>query len=86
MSRAHLDRRLRQLERQLSSEPIVLEMPDGRTVTLPGPGDYAVRLLGAVFGDLTPELALVAQSISSTEPGGAHLIDLARALLHGRDA
>jgi len=58
-------------------------MPDGRTVTLRGTGDYAVHLLAAVFGDLTPDLALVAQSISSTEPGGAHLIDLARALLNG---
>ena len=79
----NLHRRLTQLERQFRNEPIVLQMPDGRTVTLRGAGDYAVHVLGAVFGDLTPDLALVAQSISSSEPGGAHLIDLARALLNG---
>ena len=85
MTRVRLNRRLTQLEKQFSSEPIVLQMPDGRTVTLQGNGDYAVRLLGAAFGDPTPDLALVAQSTSSTEPGGAHLIDLARALLQGPD-
>jgi hypothetical protein len=74
---------LTQLEKQFSSEPIILQMPDGRTVRLRGTGDYAVHVLGAVFGDSTADLALVAQSISSTEPGGAHLIDLARALLNG---
>lgn len=85
MTRVRLNRRLTQLEKQFSSEPIVLQMPDGRTVTLRGNGDYAVRLLGSVFGNPTPDLALIAQSTSSTEPGGAHLIDLARALLQGPD-
>jgi hypothetical protein len=37
----------------------------------------------AVRGDRTPEIELIAQGESSTEPGGARMIDLARALLNG---
>jgi hypothetical protein len=37
----------------------------------------------AVRGERTPEIRLVAQSISSTKPDGAHMIDLVRALLNG---
>jgi hypothetical protein len=41
-------------------------------------------LLGrAVRGDWTPEMELIARSQSSAEPGGAHMIDLVRALLNG---
>jgi len=59
-------------------------MPDGRTETLPGHNDYVLNLLSrAVRGDRTPEMELVARSVSSIEPGGAHMIDLARALLNG---
>ena len=84
MRTINLRRRLEALEKDLSSEPIVLLMPDGRTETLPGHNDYVVDLLGrAVGGDRTPEMELVARSISSTEPGGAHMIDLVRALLNG---
>ena len=80
----NLYRRLELLEKQTSNEPIVLQMPDGRMETLPGHNDYVLGLLGrAVRGDRTPEMALIAQSISSTEPGGAHMIDLVRALLNG---
>jgi len=34
----------------------------------------------------TPEMELIAQSISSIEPGGGQMIDLARALLNGPQA
>ena len=83
MKTINLRRRLEALEQDfISSEPIRLLMPDGRIETLPGcdvPG-----LLGrAVRGDRTPEMELVAGSVSSTEPDGAHMIDLVRALLHG---
>jgi len=37
----------------------------------------------SMSGDRTPELELIAQSISSTEPGGGHMIDLVRAFLNG---
>jgi hypothetical protein len=92
--RTDLRRRLEALEQDLSSgEFIVLLMPDGRTETLPGHNDYVLDLLGrAVRGDRTPEMELIARSQSSTEPDGAHMIDLVRALLngptenHGREA
>jgi hypothetical protein len=84
MRTTNLRRRLEALETQLTSEPILLLMPDGRMETLPGHNDYVLGLLGrAVRGDRTPEMELVAQSISSAEPGAAHMIDLVRALLNG---
>lgn len=78
----NLHRRLGLLEGRLISEPIVLVMPDGRTETLPGGNDHVIDLLArACRTDRTPEMDLIAQSISSTEPGGGQMIDLARALL-----
>jgi hypothetical protein len=84
MKTLNLRRRLQALEEQLTSEPILLRMPDGHLETLPGHNDYVLDLLSrAVRGDRTPEMELVARSVSSIEPGGAHMIDLARALLNG---
>jgi hypothetical protein len=84
MNTVRLRRRLEALEEQLTNEPILLLMPDDRTETLPGHNDYVLNLLSrAVRGDRTPEMELIAQSKSSQEPGGAHMIDLARALLNG---
>ena len=63
---------------------IVMEMPDGRSETLPGRSDYVLGLLSrACRGDRTPEMELIARSTRSTEPGGAHMIDLMRAFLNG---
>ncbi len=83
MTTINTRRRLEALERGLSScDLIVLLMPDGHTETLPG--HDVVGLLGrALDGDRTPEMELIALSVSSTEPDGAHMIDLARALLNG---
>jgi hypothetical protein len=77
----NLRRRLDALERsQLGGEPIVLLMPDGRTETLRG---SVLELFSrARDRDRTAEVELIAQSVSSTEPDGAHMIDLARALLN----
>ena len=84
MNTVNLRRRLEALEQDLRSEPIALLMPDGRTETLPGHNDYVLNLLSrAVRGDRTPEMELVARSVSSIEPDGAHMIDLVRALLNG---
>jgi hypothetical protein len=84
MKTLNLRRRLEALEEQLTSEPILLLMPEGHTETLPGHNDYVLNLLSrAVRGDRTPEMELVAQSVSSAEPGGAHMVDLVRALLNG---
>jgi len=76
--------RLESLEEQITSEPIMLLMPGSRTEVLPGHNDYVLNLLWrAIRGDRTPEMELIARSESSTEPGGAHMIDLVRALLNG---
>jgi hypothetical protein len=76
-----LKQRLRVLEREIINEPIALMMPGGRTETLHG--DRASDLLaGSIRGPRTLELELVAQSISSTEPGGGQMIELARAILN----
>jgi hypothetical protein len=84
MRTINLRRRLEALEEQPTSEAILLLMPDGRTETLPGHNDYVLNLLSrAVRGDRTPEMERVARSVSSIEPGGAHMVDLVRALLNG---
>lgn len=78
-----LRRRLEALEKGPSAvEAFVLLMPDGSTKTLPG--HDVVGLLGrALWGDRTSEMDLIARSVSSSEPDGAHMIDLVRALLNG---
>ena len=77
----NLQRRLQALEKsQLGGEPIVLRMPDGRSEILRG--NVLELLSHVVRGDRTPEVEMIAESVSSTEPDGAHLVDLARALLN----
>jgi hypothetical protein len=78
------------LKRGFSTEPTVLIMPDGKTVSIDGPGDYLMRLLGiAVDGkNLSSEQAahldLIRRCTASKEPGGGHMVDLIRALLLGQ--
>lgn len=76
-------RRLDALEKVLFSEPIVLHMPDGGIETLPSHQDYVFDLFKrACSGDRTGEMELIAQNIASTEPGGAHMMDVVRAVLN----
>ena len=77
----NLQRRLEALERGRLSEPVTLIMPDGRTEILRGDCIFEM-LSGACRGERTPTLDLLAQSVGSTEPGGGHLIELARAILN----
>jgi hypothetical protein len=80
----NLQRRLEALEAGLIIERTVLLMPDGRTETLPGDGNYMLDLFTrACRRERTPEMELIGQSIGSSEPGGAHMIDLVRACLNG---
>jgi hypothetical protein len=75
---------IRQLERRPIGGEIVLTMADGSTQRLFGNGDYALDLFArACRGDKAADIDLVRRSISSDEPGGSHLIELARALLNG---
>ncbi len=80
----NLRKRLELLEKRFTTEPIVLQMPDGRTMTLRGRGDYVLELFSlACRGERTRETELIAQSMSSVEPGAGNMIGLARALLNG---
>jgi hypothetical protein len=80
----NIRRRLDSLEKRLISEPIILKMRDGRTERLRGRGDYVLDLvLRAWRGERTPVIELIGQSLSSTELGGGHMLDLVRADLNG---
>lgn len=58
-------------------------MPDGRTETIPSRGEYMLNLFTrACSGERTREMELIAESISATEPGGAHMSELVRVLLN----
>ena len=77
----YLRRRLERLEKQLFTEPIVLQMPNGGTERLPGEPNYVLHLMmRCLEGEQMPEMDLIARSISSIEPGGAHMIDMVRLL------
>jgi hypothetical protein len=82
-----LHRRLESLEKRHIRDPILLQMPDGRIVTLPNRGGYLFNLvLRVLAGDRTHEMALIAQSTSSFEPGGGHMLDIIRAFWPKGDA
>jgi len=79
----NLLRRLERLEKRLISAPILLKMPDGSTERILGDANYVLDLMiCALNGEKVPEIELIARSISSDEPSGAHMVDMAR-LLHG---
>ena len=78
----NIRRRLELLEKQLTSKPILLLMPDGRIEKLRGRRYHVLDLFrSACNGERTPELELIAQSVSSVEPGGGHMLDLVRGVL-----
>ena len=79
-----LIRRIEALENRHATElPITLLMPDGRVETLRGGGDYVGDLVSrAVYGDRAPDVELLARSVSSTEPGGGRMLELARAIMN----
>jgi hypothetical protein len=77
-----LRKRIELLEKRIIRQPIVLTLPDGSARSLPGHPSYVLDLMMRSFEqeDL-PEMALIAKSINSAEPRGAHMVDVAR-LLH----
>jgi hypothetical protein len=61
----------------------VLQVPDGRTVTLRGRGDYVLDLfLHACREEKTPDVELLAQSVGPIQDSDGHLLELARAILN----
>jgi hypothetical protein len=79
----NLLRRLERLEKRLIREPILLQMSDGSTQSILGDANYLLDLMICTLnGETVPELELIAQSISSDEPNGAHMCDMVR-LLYG---
>ena len=82
MKTASLRRRLEALEKQITGGgPIILITRDGGKIAIRG--DERHLLSCAIRGERTPEIEMIARSVSSVEPGGGQMIDLARALLNG---
>ena len=80
-------RRLAELERKFSSEPIELTMPDGQKEVLRGyTNDGLLDLFGRAMreatagAELSPDVAQIKKSIAGTERGGC-MIQLIRALI-----
>jgi hypothetical protein len=77
----NLLRRVQKLEKRLPREPILLRMPDGSTERVSGDPNYILDLMMASLnGGQVPEMEMIVQSVSSTEPGGACMVDMARLL------
>jgi hypothetical protein len=76
----NLSGRLAALEDRLITEPTILTIDDGSTVTLTGQDDYLLRLFtDATRGSgITPaqaaQLDLIRRSVNSKEPGGHALL------------
>ena len=86
----NFERRIRALEAKLITEPVVLHFADGSKRELHGPGDFVLRLFQGISGaDLNSthaaQLDLIRRSVHSEEPGGGHMIELLKCLLHARD-
>jgi hypothetical protein len=80
----NLKRRLQSLERRLICDPTTLFFADGTATQISARGDYVMNLFSAAArSERSPQIELVARSIGSEEPGGGHLLELARALLNG---
>jgi hypothetical protein len=80
------ERRLKKLERQLLRKvaPVVLIMSDGSREQLRMPRGGMLQLYAYLIkNEDSREAELLRKSIRIIEPGGGHMMELARALLHG---
>jgi hypothetical protein len=81
------ERRIRVLEALLSSEPIILYLPDGTLHKICGREAYGRRLFSGAFqsAELGPTLAsdleLIRSAVTIREPAGT-ILDLLRAILN----
>jgi hypothetical protein len=79
----NLLRRIDRLEKRIITAPILLQMPDGSTERILGDANYMLDIMiSTLKGEAVPEIELIAKSIRSEEPNGAHMVDVAR-LLYG---
>ena len=80
----NMHRRVAALERRLVTEPITLHFADGSSSIIPsrmGGRDHALELLsGAVRGERSRELDLLAAAVRIDEPDG-NLCELAQSIL-----
>ena len=80
------ERRLRALERRLTTEPTILHFADGSTRRLHGRPDFLLRLVvgSCGGGELTSrereQRDWVLQSVDAVEPGGGRMCELIRAI------
>ena len=85
----NLRRRLASLEKRLISEPTLLSMPDGRTASIPGRGEYLLKLFvvaarGAnISAEQAAELDMIRRSTDAIEPAGGRMVELIRCFLRG---
>ena len=85
----NLRRRLAALEKRLISEPTLLMMPDGSTASIPGRGEYLLKLfvVAARGANVSPEQAaeldMIRRSTDAIEPSGGRLVELIRCCVLG---
>jgi hypothetical protein len=78
-----LEKRVIALEKRLHTDPIVLTLEDGQEHVIPlRPGETALNVCLRVQRNPDGEEAqLLRRCISVREPGGGHLVQMAKALL-----
>jgi len=85
----NIRRRLEALEKRLISEPTLLFMPDGSTASIPGRGEYLLKLfvVAARGANVSPEqakqLELIQRSTGAIKAGGGCLVEVIRCCLLG---
>ena len=81
--RSNIEKRIAALESRFHSGEIVLTMPDGKlqTIYLGRGEDVANVFARAMQEPDSPTADAIRRSVSVTEPGGSHMIELCHALL-----
>ena len=83
----NLEKRIRALEAQFHTGPVILYLADGSTRELRGQRYFLLDLfVGACGGgDLSAgqvaQLGLIRQSVAAREPGGARMVEVVRCVL-----
>ena len=82
------EKRIRALEARLLADQCILFFADGSTREICGGVNILLDLFAGACGgaDLSPgqveQLELIRQSVSAQEPGGGHMTELVRCVLH----